>query len=63
MIQWTLELDPTAVRRLYATYSNVTALPPAERERLLDGLSEVAERQFGGRVERNRKTAIYTARR
>ena len=58
----TVVLDPPCLRRLYATYSNVTALPPLQRERLLDGLVSVAERQFGGRVERNMVTAIYTAR-
>lgn len=61
--RWTLELDPEGVRALYATYSNVTALPPPEQARLLDGLAEIASRQFGGHVERNMTTAIYTARR
>jgi SAM-dependent methyltransferase len=63
VFRWTLPLSTDAMRRLYATYSNVTALTPDERERLLDGLAEVAERQFGGVVERNLTTAIYTARR
>lgn len=60
---WTLTLDAAAVRRLYATYSNINALPPDERERVLDGLMEIAERTFGGVVTRNMTTAIYTARR
>lgn len=63
LIRWTLRLDAGAMRRLYATYSNVTALPPADQARLLDGLVEVAERVFGGVIERNLTTAIYTARR
>ena len=62
LLAWTLRLDPEAVRRLYATYSNVNALLPAARERLLDGLAEIAARAFGGQVERNMVTAIYTAR-
>ncbi|CAN7257441.1 class I SAM-dependent methyltransferase [Devosia sp. LjRoot16] len=62
-LRWTLALDPRGVRALYSTYSNVTALPPLERTRLLDGLFDVAGMQFGGRVERNMTTAIYTARR
>ncbi len=45
-----LTLDPPAVRRLYATYSNVTALPADERERLLSGLEKVAETEFAGVV-------------
>lgn len=63
LLQWTLTLDPVGLRRLYSTYSNVTALPPDDRERLLNGLIEIAERQFGGVVTRNMTTAIYTARR
>jgi len=63
LFRWTLGLDTGAMRRLYATYSNVTALPPDERERLLDGLADVAEHEFGGVVERNLTTSIYTARR
>ncbi len=35
----------------------------AGQVRLLDGLSEIAARQFGGKVQRNMTTAIYTARR
>lgn len=54
--------DPPGVRALYATYSNVTALPLDMRERLLDGLMRVAEVEFGGRVMRSLITAIYTAR-
>jgi len=60
---WPLTLDPGGVRRLYATYSNVTALPSDERERLLDGLAEIAAREFCGIVTRNMTTSIYTARR
>ena len=60
---WPLTLDPDGVRRLYLSYSNVAALAPDERARLLDGLAEVAEREFGGKVTRNMTTSIYTARR
>ena len=63
ILPWTLTLDPAGVRRLYATYSNITALPPDERERVLDGLAEISEREFGGKVTRNMTTSIYTARR
>lgn len=62
-IEWTLPLDPRGVRRLYATYSNITALPPQERSELLDALEKIAAEQFGGRVERNMTTIIYTATR
>ncbi|PII38028.1 methyltransferase type 11 [Sinorhizobium meliloti CCBAU 01290] len=63
LIDWTLSLDPPAVRRLYATYSNVTALPQDEREKLLGGLEKVAETEFAGVVTRNMTTSVYTGRR
>ncbi len=59
--RWTLVLDPTAVRSLYASFSNVTTLQPDARDALLDRLADIAVNQFGGRVERNMTTAIYTA--
>ncbi len=62
-LPWTLTLDAEGVRRLYASFSNVTALPYDERERLLDGLANIAATAFGGRIERNMVTAIHTARR
>jgi SAM-dependent methyltransferase len=63
IVPWTLTLDPIGVQRLYATYSNITALPRDEQERVLAGLGEVAEREFGGVVTRNATTSIYTASR
>lgn len=61
--KWTLTLSTAQMRALYATYSQFSVLPPDARERLLDGLAEIAERQFGGRVERNMCTALYVAQR
>lgn len=63
LVPWTLTLDPAGVRGLYASFSHVAALPPAERAALLDALEDTAGREFDGRVERNMTTAIYTARR
>jgi SAM-dependent methyltransferase len=60
ILRWTLVLNPEQVRALYATYSQFGVLDEAERERLLDGLADIAARQFGGRVERNMCTPIYT---
>ena len=62
-LTWTLVLDPAQVRALYATYSHFSTVETAERNRLLDALYDIAEREFGGRVERNMLTAVYTARR
>jgi len=47
----------------YATFSPISRLGREERERLLDGLGEIAERQSGGSVELYITTPIYTARR
>jgi SAM-dependent methyltransferase len=61
--KWTLVLDTAQTRALYATYSQFSVLDAAERERILDSLAGIAEREFAGRVERNMCTALYTARR
>ena len=60
---WTLVLDPAQTRALYATFSQFAPLEPAERQRILDALAEIAATTFKGRVERNMVTALYTARR
>jgi SAM-dependent methyltransferase len=61
--KWTLTLTTAQTRSLYATYSQFSVLEPGERTRLLDGVAEIAETQFGGRVERNMCTALYIAQR
>lgn len=62
-IVWILTLTSEQVRSLYATYSPITRLDATEREAVLTAIARVADEQFGGRVERNMTTAIYTARR
>jgi SAM-dependent methyltransferase len=62
-MRWTLRLDAAQTRRLYATYSNIARLPDAQREAILDELERIAEAEFGGRVERQMITSIYTAHR
>lgn len=61
--KWTLVLTTAEMRALYASFSQFSAVAADEREQLLDGLAEIAEREFGGRVERNMCTALYVARR
>lgn len=51
------------IRELYSTFSQNQSLPPDERESLLDELEGIAEREFGGVVERQIITALYLARR
>jgi SAM-dependent methyltransferase len=60
-IRWTLDLDATQARQLYATYSNIARLPNAQKLAILDEIERIAEEEFGGRVERQMVTPIYTA--
>ena len=62
-IRWTLRLDPPGTRRLYATYSNIARLPEGPREAILDEIARIADVEFGGRVERQMVTPVYTAQR
>ncbi|MBV9903342.1 MAG: methyltransferase domain-containing protein [Alphaproteobacteria bacterium] len=61
--KWTLVLTTAEMRRLYASFSQFSSVSLDEKEGILDALAEIAEREFGGRVERNMCTALYTARR
>jgi len=61
--RWTLVLDTARVGRLYEGFSHIQRMPQADREALLQRLMEVAQTQFGGRVERNMTSPVYLARR
>jgi SAM-dependent methyltransferase len=61
--KWSVTLTAAQIRALYATYSQFSVLEPGERTRILDGVAEIAQTQFGGRVERNMCTALYIAQR
>ncbi len=63
VIAWTLVLNASQARRLYATYSNIARLPDAERVRILDEIERIADDEFDGRVERRMLTPVYTAQR
>jgi SAM-dependent methyltransferase len=58
---WPLVLTANQTARLYATYSNVTAMP--DREAVLAELRRIAADQFNDRVTRNMVTILYLARR
>lgn len=60
---WTLVLDSRQVRNLYRTFSGISRLDRDDRERVLDALQGVAEKQFDGVVERNMTSPVYVARR
>ncbi|MDE2486004.1 MAG: class I SAM-dependent methyltransferase [Alphaproteobacteria bacterium] len=58
---WPLVLTADQTVALYATYSNVTALPNAAD--VLAELRRIAETEFAGGVTRNMTTILYLARR
>jgi SAM-dependent methyltransferase len=62
-IRWTLDLDATQTRQLYATYSSIARLPNAQKAAILGEIERIADVEFGGRIERHMVTPIYTARR
>lgn len=61
--RWTFVLNTAQVGSLYATFSPISRLPEEQRKTILDQLMEVADKQFGGRVERNMVSPVYVARR
>lgn len=54
-------LDTTAVLALYRSYSYVRLLSDERRDRLLDGIAHIVEREFGGQVPNIVLTASYSA--
>lgn len=60
---WTLTLETPRLIALYATFSPIQALPPDKQAAFMTGLADIADRDFGGRVERPFSTILYTARR
>lgn len=61
--RWTFVLNTEQVGALYATFSSISRLPEEQRTTILHQLMEVAERHFGGTVERNMVSPVYVARR
>ncbi len=59
--RWTLRLDAGRTRRLYETYSNIARLSDPDRVRILDEIERIADVEFGGHVDREMVTPIYTA--
>lgn len=58
---WTLVLNPEEVVSLYRTFSPLQQLPEERRTKILETLREIAEKQFGGKVERNMTSPLYVA--
>ena len=61
--RWTFVLNTAQVGALYATYSSISRLPEEQRKTILHQLMEIADKQFGGMVERKMVSPIYVARR
>ncbi|MEM8768069.1 MAG: methyltransferase domain-containing protein [Pseudomonadota bacterium] len=59
---WRYRLDTAGVVALYGGFSAIARLPEAERGRLLDALAAIADRDFGGVVERNVTSCLYLMR-
>jgi SAM-dependent methyltransferase len=55
-------MTPASLRALYATFSAVRQLPPAQREERLDAVEAMARRELGESFERLFRTPLYTAR-
>ena len=60
---WNARWDAKGIRALYGTVSPIARLDDAQRTKILDGVAQIAEADFGGRVDRTLRTSLYTARR
>ena len=61
--RWAIELDPPRARSLFGTFSPILALPPSEREDVLDRIEQVIDDEFDGLATRRCVTILYTAQR
>jgi SAM-dependent methyltransferase len=62
LVRWNTSWDSSGIRALYGSFSPILRLEDDERSRLLDEIALIAERDFGGHVERALTTSLYTAR-
>jgi len=63
LARWEARWDTSGIRALYGTFSPIARLDEPRKTEILDGVARIAEREFGGRVERMLVTSLYTARR
>jgi hypothetical protein len=59
--RWSVSYDTARLVGLYRTFSPIQVPDSEQRARLLDGLAKIAEKQFGGTVNRRLITQLYTA--
>jgi SAM-dependent methyltransferase len=62
LVRWKWSWDSSGIRALYGSFSPILRLEDDARTRLLDEIELIAERDFGGHVERALTTSLYTAR-
>jgi SAM-dependent methyltransferase len=62
LIRWSAGWDVTGIRALYGTFSPIARLDDKRKNDVLDGVARIAERDFGGWVERRLRTSLFTAR-
>jgi SAM-dependent methyltransferase len=62
LVRWHSSWDSAGIRALYGSFSPILRLEDEDRGRLLDEIALIAERDFGGHVERTLTTSLYTAR-
>jgi hypothetical protein len=62
LVRWDAAWDTGGIQALYSTFSPIRVLDEDSRERLLDEIAEIAERDFGGKVSRKLTTSVYLAR-
>jgi SAM-dependent methyltransferase len=60
---WEAEYDAAAYVRLLSTYSDHASLDPDTRARLLDGLANLIDTRFGGRITKGHIAMLWVARR
>ncbi len=63
IVRWEASWDTSGIRALYGTFSPIARLDDTRKNEILDAVAEIAERDFGGRVDRTLVTSLYTARR
>lgn len=59
--RWDVPYDAEGYLRVLSTYSGHIALDPASRERLFRGISDLIEREYGGRIVKGYATTLYVA--
>jgi SAM-dependent methyltransferase len=59
--RWDETYDAEGYIRVLSTYSGHIILPQASRERLFRGISDLIEREYGGRIVKGYVTTLYMA--